>query len=463
MLRKLVRPFLFLLAGLALAGAGIWTYEWFSRQRSLARQAAAIAAHRQAQSEAAPPAAGPRTAAPDTSTGATERVAPDPPLTAYWTGFRGPDRDGHYRQRPILTAWPTDGLRPLWKQPVGIGYSSFVAANGRAFTIEQRGTEEVVAAYDVPTGRELWTHRWKRSFGGSNGGPRATPAWHDGIVYALGATGELRALADADGRQIWRTDILEDADAGNLEWGVSASPLVVDDTVVVLAGGSKGKSVAAYERRTGKPVWSALNDRVSYSSPTLATIHGVRQIVILTASRIVGLTPDRGDLLWEFPWPYDQNPSQPLILGDRVFISTSSGGGAVMIQLTRQGQQFSAGELWRTNRMKNNFTSSVHHDGFIYGLDEFILACIDASTGDLKWKGGRYGYGQVMLASGHLIVLTEQGELALVRADPAAHQELTRFPAIEGTTWNHPAMSDGILLIRNINEMAAFDLRKELR
>lgn len=130
-----------------------------------------------------------------------------------------------------------------------------------------------------------------------------------------------------------------------------------------------------------------------------------------------------------------------------------------MIQLTREGGRFNARELWRTNRMKNNFSSSVHHEGFIYGLDERILACLDAATGELKWKGGRYGYGQMVLADGHLVVVTEDGELALVRAAPASHQELVRFPAIEGQTWNHPAIADGILLIRNTSEMAAFDLR----
>ena len=460
MLRKLIRGVLFLVAGLAVLGAGFWGYEQISRQRNLARQAAAIAAHREAQRAAAPPAASLPSPAPEARTTVPERGTQVPLVPSYWIGFRGPERDGHYQQRPILTEWPSAGLRPLWKQPVGSGYASFVAANGRAFTIEQRGAQEVVAAYDVPTGRELWTHAWNRSFGTSRGGPRATPTWHDGVVYALGATGELRALAEADGRQIWRTDILEDAGAANLEWGMAASPLVVDETVVVLPGGPNGRSVAAYDRRTGKRVWSALDDAASYSSPMLATIDGVRQIVVLTASRVVGLTPDRGGLLWEFPWQYYQNPSQPLILGNRVFISTSSGGGAVMIQLSRHDDRFTVRELWRTNRMKNNFSSSVHHDGFIYGLDESILACIDASTGALKWKGGRYGYGQVMLASGHLIVLTEQGELALVRADPTSHQEITRFPAIGGTTWNHPAMSDGILLIRNIEEMAAFNLRK---
>lgn len=455
-MRRLRLIIVTVVALLAVTAAGLWTYQRISQQRSLAKQAEAIAAHRQAQRAETPAAPAIVSApAPEAAATATERSAPEPLPPPYWTGFRGPQRDGHYQQRPILTPWPSGGLAPLWKQPVGSGYASFAAANGRAFTIEQRGSQEVVSAYDVSTGRELWTHPWKRSFGGSKAGPRATPAWHDGIVYALGATGELRAL----GRQLWRTDILEDADAGNLDWGVAASPLVVDNTVVALPGGGNGKSLAAYDRRTGKRAWSALDDEASYSSPMLTTIGGVRQIVVLTASRVVGVTPDRGDLLWEFPWPYGQNPSQPLILGDRVFISTSSGGGAVMIQLARDGARFSARELWRTNRMKNNFTSSVHHNGFIYGLDESILACVDAATGDLKWKGGRYGYGQVMLADGHLVVITEDGELALVRATPESHREVVRFPAIEGQTYNHPAIIDGLLLVRNGAQMAAFDVR----
>lgn len=462
-MRILLRIVIALVALVVVAAAGAWTYQRISLQRALNKQAAEIAAHREAQRVQATVAPSPAIVAtpePDAAVPETERRTPEPvPPPPYWIGFRGGARDGHYRQQPILTNWPSNGLQPIWKQPVGTGYASFVAANGRAFTIEQRGSQEVVSAYDVATGREIWTHAWDRSFGGSKAGPRATPAWHDGIVYALGATGELRALAEEDGRQVWRTDILEDADAGNLEWGVAASPLVVDGTVVVLPGGGNGKSLAAYDRRTGRPVWSALDDEASYSSPMLTTIGGVRQIVVLTASRVVGVTPDRGDLLWEFPWPYGQNPSQPLILGDRVFVSTSSGGGAVMIQLARDGARFTARELWRTNRMKNNFTSSVYHDGFIYGLDEFILACIDAATGDLKWKGGRYGYGQVMLADGHLIVVTEDGELALVRAAPASHQEVVRFPALEGQTYNHPAIVDGTLLVRNGAEMAAFDLR----
>lgn len=438
-------------------------------------QAEAIARHRQAQRTQAPPPPPATPVAPAPGAGETpapvppsrEVTVPEPPLAAapYWTDFRGPARDGHYRERPIRTDWPASGPAPIWTQPVGGGYASFVVAGGHAFTIEQRGPQEVVAAYDVATGRELWTNAWTGVFRESMGGdgPRATPTWHDGKIYALGGTGELRSLDAATGAVIWRTNILADAGASNLQWGMAAAPLIVDNTVVVLPGGGDGKSVVAYDRNTGAPAWSALDDRQAYSSPMLVTLGGVRQILVFSASRLMGLTPEGGELLWEFPWrtQYDVNASQPLLLGnDRVFVSTGYGTGAAAIELTQSGGRFTVRELWRTNRMKNQFTSSLLHDGFIYGLDEAILACIDAATGDLKWKGGRYGYGQVMLADGHLIVLTEAGELALVRATPERHVELARFPVLEGKTWNHPAMSGGYLLVRNINEMAAFDLRR---
>jgi outer membrane protein assembly factor BamB len=389
-------------------------------------------------------------------------VAPAAP--AYWTDFRGPNRDGHYRERSILTTWPAGGLKPIWKQPVGGGYASFTIARGRAFTIEQRGPQEIVAAYDVATGRELWTSAWPALFHERMGGdgPRATPTWSDGRVYALGGQGEFRSLDEATGKTFWRTNILDDNGATNLTWGMAASPLIVDDTVVVLPGGPRGHSVAAYDRRTGARRWSALDDQQSYSSPMLVTLGGVRQMLVFSASRLMGIRPDDGRVLWEYPWKtdYDVNAAQPIVIGtNRVLVSSGYGAGAAVVELTPSPDGFSVREVWRNNRMKNQFTSSLLHDGHIYGLDESILACLDAATGEVKWKGGRYGYGQVLLAGDHLIVLTEDGDLALVRASPERHQELARFHAIEGKTWNHPAMSDGVLLVRNINEMAAFDLR----
>lgn len=458
----------FIGVGIVLDGGGMPHLRF---KRSADEQALIVARHREAQ-RASAPASTEMLPAPETPVPVAPPSAPlpDPPLdpvvrTPGWTDFRGPARDGHYRQGSIRTDWPATGLQPVWKQPIGGGYASFVAAAGRAFTIEQRADEEVVAAYDVRTGRELWTHAspavFRESMGGD--GPRATPTWHDGRVYALGGTGELRALDAANGRLLWRTNILEDAGASNLQWGMAAAPLVVDDTVVVLPGG-RGRSVVAYNRVSGQRAWSALDDTQAYSSPMLVTLAGVRQILVFSASRLMGLTPDEGAVLWEFPWTtqYGVNASQPLLIDDRrVMISTGYGSGAAAIELTPGGDgTVAVHELWRTNRMKNQFTSSVVHDGFVYGLDEAILACLDATTGELKWKGGRYGYGQVMLAEGHLIVVTEGGDLALVRATPEKHEELVRFAAIEGKTWNHPAIADGFLLVRNGSEMAAFDLRR---
>jgi outer membrane protein assembly factor BamB len=435
------------------------------------QQAEEIARHREAQrrEEAVMLAADqPAASAGDALAPVETRVAPAPEATApdtpYWTDFRGPRRDGHYRERPIPTDWPSAGLTPMWKQPIGGGYASFVVAAGRAFTIEQRAQQEVVAAYEVETGRELWTSSWEALFRESLGGdgPRATPTWAEGVVYALGGTGELRALSDTDGRVIWQANILDDNGARNLDWGMAASPLVVDDTLVVLPGGPNGRSVVAYDRRTGAKAWSTLDDQQAYSSPMLVTLAGVRQILVFSAARLMGLSPDRGDVLWEYPWRTDFgiNAGQPIVLGeDRVFLSSGYGTGAAVIEVRATGSRFSVREVWRNNRMKNQFTSSVVHEGFVYGLDESILACMDAATGELQWKGGRYGYGHVLLASGHLIVLAENGDLALVRATPEQHEEIVRFPALSGKTWNHPAMAGGFLLIRNLAEMAAYDLR----
>ena len=470
---RLVLVTILVLLGAAIA---VWLVAGrISRQRteaSLAKQAAEIAAHRQAQRTepvVAPAATSSVTvsasssATPAAGTPADSPAVPAIAWTTQWAGFRGARRDGRYVGGPIRTDWSS--LRPMWRQPVGGGHASVVAAEGRAFTIEQRGGEEVAVAYDVLTGREQWTHAWKAAFIESMGGPgpRATPAFHDGTLFVLGATGELRALDASNGKVRWRANILEDAKTGNLEWGMAASPLVVGNTVVTVPGGGSGRSVVAYDRASGRVAWSAVDDEASYSSPVQATLAGIDQIVVVSAERVIGLSPDSGDELWAFPWPGQggSHAAQPVVIGDnRIFVSSGSVGAGASLEIARDGDRLTAREVWRTNRMKNDFTTSVHHDGFIYGLDNGILACIDAASGELKWKAGRYGNGQVLVASGHLVVTTEDGEVVLARATPAGHEELARIPALDGRTWNHPAVVDGVLLVRNGAQMAAFDLRR---
>jgi outer membrane protein assembly factor BamB len=382
----------------------------------------------------------------------------------YWTNFRGPRRDGHYTEMAISTPWPATGPPRLWRKPVGGGYASFVIASGKAFTIEQRRNQEVVAAYDMKTGGEMWSHGWDGNFQESMGGdgPRATPTWDDGLLYALGAEGELRCLDAATGRRIWSKNILRENGASNLTWGMSAAPLVVGEKLIVLPGGPNGKSVVAYNKKTGEPVWHSLSDKTAYTSPMLVTLAGKEQLLVVTGQRAVGLTVEDGTLLWEYPWTtsYDINAAQPVMVGpDKLILSAGYGHGAALLQVVQNGGSFKVNRIWENNRMKNKFTSSVLHEGHIYGLDEAILACVNAGTGELAWKGGRYGYGQVALADGHLIVIAEDGDLALVRATPERHDEVVRFSAIKGKTWNHPAIANGVLLVRNTTEMSAFQLR----
>jgi outer membrane protein assembly factor BamB len=453
---------------LAVDGSGAWpvlskapNFDALDADRARHQQKASstIAAPSGPASEDVPSAAPPAATPPDAAPAAPR--APD--LAPVWSDFRGPHRDGRHTDGPIRTDWPADGLPRLWKQPIGLGYASFVAAGGRAFTIEQRRDQEIVASYDIETGREIWTHGWSGEFVETMGGdgPRATPTYHAGRIYALGALGELRSLDARTGRLIWRRNILSDAGARNVQWGMAAAPLIVDDTVVVLPGGP-GHAVVAYDLAAGTPRWHVLDDPMAYVSPMLVTLAGTRQLLAVGALRAVGIVPVDGRLLWEYAWPTDMgiNVAQPLLLGgDRVFLSAGYGQGAAVFEVGRSGDQFATKTIWRNTRIKNKFSSSLLRGGYIYGLDEAILACVDAATGELRWKGGRYGYGQVILSGDHLIVITEAGELVLVKATPEQHVEVARFQAIEGKTWNHPIIANGRLLVRNLQEMAAFDLR----
>lgn len=423
--------------------------------------------HRQQQAAQQTPATAPATVpspSPEASVAPSpsETAAPVPTSRNYWTNFRGPKRDGRYEETPVATVWPANGLPVVWKQPVGVGHASFAVAEGKAYTIEQRRGQEVVAAYDLANGRELWTQKWNAEFKESNGdGPRATPTWDQGRVYALGATGELRCLDGSNGSVIWGKNILSDNRASNLPWGVTASPLIVDDKVIVLPGGTSGKSVVAYNKMTGAPVWKVLNDVQAYVSPMVMDLAGRRQIVVVSSSRVVGLVPEDGKLLWSYAWDTNNgiNVSQPIAVDqNRFFISSGYGKGAALVEIKGSGNSYTATTIWENSMMKNKFNSSVLHNGYIYGLDEGILSCLDVNTGERKWKDGRYGYGQVLLAAGHLIITSDKGEVALVKATPAQYTEVARFSALQGQTWNYPAIAGGRLLVRNSTEMAAFDI-----
>src|SRR4029078_4827241 len=246
-------------------------------------------------------------------------------------------------------------------------------------------------------------------------GPRATPTYHDGRIYALGALGEFRSLDAATGAVVWRRNLLHEKAASNLDWGMAASPLIVDDKVIVLPGGGGGKSVVAYNKNTGAAVWKVLDDPQAYVSPMLVELAGRRQIVVVSSFRVLGLAPENGAMLWSYPWDTDMgiNVSQPIMVDrNRFFISSGYGKGAALVEVKGSGNSFTASTVLENKNMKNKFNSSVLYNGYVYGLDEGILVCLDVNTGERKWKDGRYGYGQIILAGDHLIVTRDKGHVA---------------------------------------------------
>ncbi len=378
--------------------------------------------------------------------------------------FFGPNRDGVVRGARLEPNWQTHAPRELWRQPVGAGWSAFAVVNGRAFTQEQQGEDELVTSYDVLTGRRLWAHtnhvRFHQWQGGE--GPRATPTLDRGQVFAFGATGLLDCLDVEAGRRLWSRDVLGENRLPNLTWGASSSPLVFDETVVVAGGSAQGPTLLAYHRPTGEPLWRSGNDKASYASPVLATLAGRQVILSANAASLTAHDPKTGKVILDYSWSTDKWPkaSQPVVLeDDRVFLSAGYGVGCVMLKVraTAEGT-LAVAELWKNLRMKAQFNSVAARNGFIYGLDDGLLACVEIATGERKWKDGRYGSGQTLLVDDLVLIQSEPGAVVLAEASPDGFKELGRLRALSAKTWNHPTLAGRYLLVRNSEEMACYEL-----
>ncbi len=376
---------------------------------------------------------------------------------AEWPGFRGPGRDGVVSGVRIATDWSASPPVEVWRRPVGPGWSSFAVRGDLLYTQEQRGEDEVVACYRASTGEPVWKHRDPARFWESNGGagPRGTPALAGGRVYALGATGVLNALDASDGSVVWSRDAASDAGVKSPNWGFAGSPLVVGDTVVAAVSGT----LVGYDLATGEPRWQGPDGGVSYSSPHLLALGGVEQILLSSAVGVTSLAPADGATLWQHEWDGFQIV-QPALTPDGGLLLSADQVGTRRIAVKRSAGGWTAAERWTSNRLKANFNDLVLHEGHAYGFDGSIMACIDVENGERKWKGGRYGQGQLVLLADQdlLLVVSEKGGLALVQATPEKFTEVARLEALEGKTWNHPVVAGDLLLVRNDQEMAAFRL-----
>ena len=379
--------------------------------------------------------------------------------------FLGQRRDGVVNTVSLDRDWQTNPPEELWRRSVGPSWAAFAVVGNAAVTLEQRGEHEAATRYDVESGEPVWVtqlteYRFESPIGGN--GPRATPTLYDGRVYTYSSNGVLSCLDLADGSILWQRNTQEETGATIPDWQMSGSPLVVEDLglLVVAPGGPEG-SVVAYDIATGEPRWSAGDDSASYASPNLLEIAGQRQIVSRNQNSITGHDPETGTILWTQEWPGgNPNVAQPMPIGDdKLLISSGYGIGASLFRLVPEGEGFTVEEVWANLNLKAKFANPVFHNDRVYGLDDGILVCLDPETGERCWKRGRYGHGQLMLVGDLLVLIAEDGDLYLIEASPESLNEVAVLEgALDGKSWNNPALAEDLLLLRNAETAVAYRL-----
>jgi outer membrane protein assembly factor BamB len=380
-----------------------------------------------------------------------------------WAGLRGSERNGEVPGTHISADWSKAPPKQIWRVDIGPAWSSMAVVGDRLFTQEQRDEKhEAIDCFDATTGKPVWVHedeaRHYESQGGA--GPRATPMFADGRIYTLGATGILNCLDAATDNVKWSHDIATDSGARKPMWGFSSSPLVVGDCVVVYAGGGD-KGLLAYRAKSGEKAWAAPTGTQGYSSPQLVTIDGEPQIVMFDDRGLVAVDPAAGAVRWRLEEPAQGwRTIQPRLVGGAQILFGSEDLGLVLADIKHDGPNWTATKKWSSSRMHPAYNDFVLLDDSAYGFDEAVFCCVDAKTGERRWKAGRYGHGQCVLLpeDRKIVVLAENGEAILIAADPQKLNEIGRFQAVEGKTWNHPVIAHGRLFVRNDHEMACYDI-----
>lgn len=380
-----------------------------------------------------------------------------------WPQWRGPNRDGISKETGLLKQWPAEGPPLAWKaNGAGRGYSSFAISNGKLYTMGVRGDREFVVAFDVATGKEAWATAHGSAFRNDRGdGPRGTPTIDGDRVYALGGNGDLSALDARTGKIVWSKNILQEFGGSNIIWGISESPLVLGNKLLVNAGGP-GASIVALNKANGSVIWKSQSDKAGYSSAIPVEINGVTQVVFFTGQRAVGLDSKDGRLLWEYERPSNRtaNAATPIVRANRIFISSDYGTGGGVVEIKPDNK---AEEIYFTKDMKNHHSSSVLIGDHLYGFSSSILTAMKFDTGELAWRDRSVGKGSLVYADGHLYLLSENGVVGLVEATPAGYKEKGRFRIQQDSlpTWAHPVVAGGTLYLRDQDTIYAYDVRQK--
>jgi outer membrane protein assembly factor BamB len=388
-------------------------------------------------------------------------------LTAWaidWHQWRGPERTGQSAETDLLERWPQNGPPLAWKiEGIGEGFSSFSIASGRVFTQVQRGGQQYVLALDEGSGKTVWETPNGTAFSNNRGsGPRGTPTVDGARLYALGSNGNLACLDAASGKPVWRINVLKQFGGSNISWGLSESPLIDGDRLIVNAGGA-GASVVALNKNNGQVIWKSQSDEAGYSSAMVAVIGGIRQYVLLTGEAGIGVRADNGELLWRYDKVSNRtaNIATPIVRGDHVFLSSDYGTGCALLKLSRQNGGVRAEEVYFNREMRNHYSSSVLVGDYLYGYSSSILTCMRFDTGEVAWRDRSVGKGQVIYADGKLYLLSEDGNVALAEANPAAYKEISRFSIghRQYPTWTLPVIANGKLYLRDQGMVWCYNIR----
>lgn len=383
-----------------------------------------------------------------------------------WTSFRGPNRDSVVANVRIETDWDKHPPAERWRMPIGPGWSSFCVVGDYAFTQEQRGPNEVISCRLVSSGEIMWIHEVEGRFEDSSSGtgPRSTPTYFEGRLFALTANGKLLCLEAVSGQPVWQDDLTTRFKVDVPHWGFASSPLIFGDLVIVFTGADEGKSVAAFDTGTGTLRWSGGNGNHSYSSPHLVVIEQQPQILMTSNQGIESLDPEQGTRIWNHEWQigFSARIAQPCQIDDSsLLLPTGYGKGTRRLNIEKEGERWSVQPSWTSRQFKPYFSDFVYLDRFVYGFDGNILTCIDVASGERRWRQRGFGNGQLVLLSSQrlLMIISERGAVSLVKADEDGYHLLAEFQAIEGKTWNHPVLSGSHLLVRNASEAACFRLK----
>jgi outer membrane protein assembly factor BamB len=390
--------------------------------------------------------------------------------TSQWPQWRGPNRDGIL---PAVLAPPIWPEKPTlaWKQPLGEGYSSPVVDAGRVFVHSRQDPQEIVSAYDLASGKRLWTATYPAPFSKNQyatqaaKGPFSTPLVARGRVFTLGVTAVLSSFDVANGELKWRKDFSKEVDTSKLFTGTAMSPILAGGVLIVHVGDDTKGAFRAYDPATGAERWALTEHGPGYASPILLTVAGIQQIVTMTDSAVVAIDIASGQLLWSLPFPDDwhENVVTPVVAGD-VLVISGTRKGTFGYRVEKTGGAWAARQLWHNTDLPMYLSSPVADGTFVYGFSnkrKGQLFCLDARTGTARWTTeGRAGPSASIASVGpNLVALTREGELLVVKRSPEKYEELRRYRVATAPVWAHPAFSAGTIVIRDVDSIAAWSLR----